>query len=218
MLKINGRKQYIYVGGCCLIKEQTPLSYHHDLLIGELTMSVMEDWDRHKEAERQERRKRVNQFLLEYTEEGEGFSISYITLKHYYFSWCKSIGFSRTEYGFSEILRVLVERSLLHDISSKTVIGIRMKSPVELPRYYNKGDRKSISNKVKKAVYAKLSSNGNVCALCEQPILTGEKVHIDHIIPVRKGGTNDPSNLQVVHDFCNLSKGWWGTSITHRII
>lgn len=82
-----------------------------------------------------------------------------------------------------------------------------MKHPVGLPPYYNKGDRKPITNKVKEAVYAKLRSNGNTCALCGQPILTDDTVHIDHIIPIREGGTSDPSNLQVVHDWCNLSKG-----------
>jgi len=82
-----------------------------------------------------------------------------------------------------------------------------MKHPVGLPRYYNEGDRKGLSSKVKEAVYAKLRSNGNVCALCGRPILPDDKIHIDHILPVRKGGTNDLSNLQVVHDTCNLTKG-----------
>ena len=102
---------------------------------------------------------------------------------------------------------LLIEKSLLHFELSTTVTGIRMKHPVGLPRYYNKGDRKRISNKVKEAVYAKLRSNGNACALCGRLILAEDKVHIDHIIPVRKGRIDDPSNLQVVHDICNLTKG-----------
>lgn len=166
-------------------------------------------------AEWQIRRERAAQFLREYTEEGEGFHIGYIPLKHHYFSWCTSLGLSYTEYGPYEILHVLGERALLHYEPSTpakrqkpaTVLGVRMKHPVGLPRYYNKGDRKSISNTVKEAVYAKLRSNGNVCALCGRPILADDTVHIDHILPVRKGGTDDPANLQVVHDRCNLTKG-----------
>jgi 5-methylcytosine-specific restriction endonuclease McrA len=88
-----------------------------------------------------------------------------------------------------------------------TALGIRMKHPIGLPCYYNKGDRKAVTRKVKQAVYAKMQSIGNVCPLCGQPILPIDKVHIDHILPVRFGGTNDPSNLQVVHEICNLTKG-----------
>src|SRR5260370_41554716 len=177
---------------------------------------IREDWRESVVAERrQERRKRATQFLREYTEEGEGFHVSYIPLKHHYFSWCKSLGLPDTDYGPGEILHVLNERSLLYyepstpqkPQSPATVIGIRMKHPVGLPRYYNKGDRKPLSNTVKEAVYARLRSNGNVCALCAQPILADDKTHIDHILPVRKGGTDDPSNLQVVHAKCKLTTG-----------
>lgn len=168
-------------------------------------MSIMED--QHRSAKWQECIERVNQFLLEYTEEDEAFHVSYITLKHHYFSWCKSIGLSHTEYHFGEILHVLIDRSLM-DFSSTTVTGIRMKHPIGLPRYYDKGNRKRISNEVKKAVYAKLHNNDNICVLCKQPILPDEKVHIDHIIPVCEGGKNELSNLQVVHGSCNLFKGW----------
>lgn len=31
--------------------------------------------------------------------------------------------------------------------------------------------------------------------------------HVDHLIPLAKGGCNDPSNLQLLCDKCNLSKG-----------
>ncbi len=33
------------------------------------------------------------------------------------------------------------------------------------------------------------------------------KLHIDHKIPVSKGGTNEPSNLQTLCERCNLGKG-----------
>lgn len=34
-----------------------------------------------------------------------------------------------------------------------------------------------------------------------------ERVSIDHIVPVARGGTDDVSNLRVVHAWCNLSDG-----------
>lgn len=42
------------------------------------------------------------------------------------------------------------------------------------------------------------------CALCGKPI-TG-KYHIDHWIPLSKGGANEVGNLRVLHGRCNLRK------------
>ncbi len=30
---------------------------------------------------------------------------------------------------------------------------------------------------------------------------------IDHVVPLSRGGSNHPSNLQLAHLLCNLSKG-----------
>ena len=43
------------------------------------------------------------------------------------------------------------------------------------------------------------------CGICLFP-LRG-MLHIDHILPVKLGGTNNPKNLQLSHRDCNLSKG-----------
>jgi hypothetical protein len=49
------------------------------------------------------------------------------------------------------------------------------------------------------------------CGICSCD-LTGtiaidRKVHIDHMIPISLRGTNDPTNLQILCDTCNLRKG-----------
>jgi hypothetical protein len=45
------------------------------------------------------------------------------------------------------------------------------------------------------------------CKLCQQPLSPfDEHLHIDHIVPISTGGTNELSNLQVVHKTCNLKK------------
>jgi 5-methylcytosine-specific restriction endonuclease McrA len=36
----------------------------------------------------------------------------------------------------------------------------------------------------------------------------GDKYHIDHIVPLTKGGSNWPRNLQLTCIRCNCSKGW----------
>jgi 5-methylcytosine-specific restriction endonuclease McrA len=42
------------------------------------------------------------------------------------------------------------------------------------------------------------------CAICGKPL--GKKLHVDHIIPIAKGGSNWPKNLQVTHPKCNVAK------------
>lgn len=44
-----------------------------------------------------------------------------------------------------------------------------------------------------------------LCAYCF--IKVGKSYHIDHILPLVKGGTNWPDNLQICCKPCNLSKG-----------
>lgn len=46
--------------------------------------------------------------------------------------------------------------------------------------------------------------DGAQCYLCGQ---TAAVIHIDHVVPVQRGGTNDPSNLAVACSSCNLRKG-----------
>lgn len=44
-----------------------------------------------------------------------------------------------------------------------------------------------------------------VCGICGEPVI-GE-THIDHIIPLSKGGAHAQVNLQITHKRCNLVKG-----------
>lgn len=43
------------------------------------------------------------------------------------------------------------------------------------------------------------------CAYCKLKL--GKKYHVDHIVPLARGGTNDRKNLQITCADCNLSKG-----------
>lgn len=59
----------------------------------------------------------------------------------------------------------------------------------------------SISQKMRKAIIDRDGRNCAYCgAFCQTP-------HIDHIIPVAKGGKDHPKNLTVSCPSCNLSKG-----------
>lgn len=50
------------------------------------------------------------------------------------------------------------------------------------------------------------TDDGWRCAYCDRSLAYGE-IHIDHIIPLSKGGTNDFENLALSCKPCNLHKG-----------
>ena len=52
-----------------------------------------------------------------------------------------------------------------------------------------------------------IDRDGMVCQLCGEDIEDEADLHIDHIIPVSKGGSPELSNLQAAHAKCNMQKG-----------
>lgn len=56
----------------------------------------------------------------------------------------------------------------------------------------------------KKDIDFLMSSQKSKCVVCFTSLLEGK--HIDHILPIALGGTNDPSNLQLLCPKCNRQK------------
>lgn len=50
-----------------------------------------------------------------------------------------------------------------------------------------------------------LKLQGLCCAICQQDL--GNKWHVDHVMPLILGGSNDATNLQILCAHCNMSKG-----------
>jgi 5-methylcytosine-specific restriction endonuclease McrA len=48
---------------------------------------------------------------------------------------------------------------------------------------------------------------GTLCPECRRPLLPGQRLHLDHIVPTSLGGSDHPGNLQVTHAACNMRKG-----------
>lgn len=53
-----------------------------------------------------------------------------------------------------------------------------------------------------------LSDQKGICPICHNPLpkAISAKIHVDHIIPKKRGGTDDFSNLQATHCDCNKAK------------
>jgi len=63
------------------------------------------------------------------------------------------------------------------------------------------GDRKKIQ-----AIYDNATNGQHVrCYLCGKPIAKGKR-HVDHIVPLSRGGKHTPGNLAIACASCNLSK------------
>ena len=54
--------------------------------------------------------------------------------------------------------------------------------------------------------YGVLKRDNNRCRICGASAQEGAKLHVDHIIPVSKGGKTSMDNLQTLCDRCNLGK------------
>ena len=52
-------------------------------------------------------------------------------------------------------------------------------------------------------VVKRWAEQGGRCAICGGGMID---YHVDHIIPISKGGTNWPDNIQLTHPVCNLRK------------
>lgn len=51
------------------------------------------------------------------------------------------------------------------------------------------------------------NSYPHVCGLCGEQIASIDEMHVDHIIPLSRGGKDILANLQLTHARCNMDKG-----------
>lgn len=65
-------------------------------------------------------------------------------------------------------------------------------------------ERSRITPKVRYDIFER---DGHRCCSCGVGVGIGVTLHLDHIVPVSKGGLSDPENLQTLCATCNLGKG-----------
>lgn len=70
--------------------------------------------------------------------------------------------------------------------------------------YLNKNQRKLMTQSLRKQI---MERDFYTCQICGKYLPDEVGLHIDHIVPVSKGGKSVPSNLRVLCSKCNGSKG-----------
>lgn len=50
-----------------------------------------------------------------------------------------------------------------------------------------------------------IARSRGICAICRGRL--GRTIHLDHIVPLSKGGAHCAENLQATHPICNMRKG-----------
>ena len=70
-------------------------------------------------------------------------------------------------------------------------------------KYQVQVERAKMSNSLR---YDVLKRDGFRCQICGATAQEGAKLHVDHIVPVSKGGKTELSNLRTLCDRCNMGK------------
>ena len=80
---------------------------------------------------------------------------------------------------------------------------IELKKLRETRQYQIKLERSKMTASLR---YDILERDNHRCQICGSTVQDGVKLHVDHIVPVSKGGKTIPSNLRTLCDRCNLGK------------
>lgn len=103
----------------------------------------------------------------------------------------------RNEYYAERIFPEVVVRRMSENV--KRDINVR-----HTEEYRRKKERARVTDKVR---YQVMQRDGFRCQLCGASQADGVKLHVDHKIPISKGGNSDPDNLRTLCDRCNWGKG-----------
>lgn len=101
-----------------------------------------------------------------------------------------------------------IKRKINNEKNRQRVKNWRIKNPdkARVMVSNNKARRKGAPGRyVKSDITALFKSQNGVCVYCSALLIDG--YHVDHIIPLARGGSNWPINLQLTCPLCNMSKG-----------
>ena len=71
-------------------------------------------------------------------------------------------------------------------------------------KYYTINQRRLMTKELRRKIILR---DGYTCQICGKYMPDEVGLHVDHIVPIKRGGKTVESNLQVLCDKCNLHKG-----------
>ena len=150
-------------------------------------------------------------YLKEYNKEYLNIlnSINYNKLKKYYLKKLLNKIKLKPKINFSLKIKVIYKNYNVYSIYTydellllvKKLKDVKLRK--ELKRKFMKQERSKMSNSLR---YDVLKRDNFKCCVCGYGSLDNVKLHVDHIIPVSRGGKTKLDNLQTLCDRCNLGK------------
>jgi hypothetical protein len=98
----------------------------------------------------------------------------------------------------------LVKRRILDGRANASVKAYRKKNPDKVREWSTTRHKRKTGRLPKNTVKNKMLLQSGLCIYCKCDVTI--KYHVDHIIPLAKGGKHEPSNIQILCPSCNVKK------------
>ena len=102
--------------------------------------------------------------------------------------------------------KVQLEKSrtfFIHDIETSLASVARSTLSADVRRQLSTVERGNLSDSLR---YDILRRDGFKCVICGAHQSQGVRLHVDHIMPVSRGGKSTPNNLRTLCERCNIGK------------
>ena len=143
------------------------------------------------------KKRRENQFQICCSNESRAFKFTIVRQQTRY----KQVNYVRTPY---KVYQTIGTFECDYDYLKGRNDALReINYECTLRQYHSKNQRKLLTKELKEEI--KLRDN-YTCQICGKYMPDEVGLHIDHIVPVSKGGKSVPSNLQVLCSKCNGKK------------
>jgi len=113
------------------------------------------------------------------------------------------LSYKRRKYASDERYREMARATVRRWSKKNSAVVKRIARDAAINRRARK--RGAFRECVKRAEVLRRSSS--VCGICLQPIDPSQTWHVDHIVPLSRGGEHSYANVQAAHPRCNERKG-----------